>query len=683
MTARDANGGTWYMLRWGRDFAPRPATATDPVPPALDASLFWDDDRATLELLPKPPARPIAPLPGLAVEPGGAVYRVAPESGTLLARDCDGTERPIPCESHVLARPAGLALDRRGLLYVADPAARRVVVLLPDDGSVRDVLASGLREPVDVAVSPAGRIYVADRAAGAIVIFNARHTRRGRFAARNAEGLPATPRPIAVMVDADGTVLVADASHPRLLRFTALGEPLADVQLPSALATLGDAERDLGSRLAAGAAPADALLALYGDTMPSFAAGTCARVGECAPPVTRRDGATRLAAVHRALRLLRLRLGRAFQSFGTFTSAALDSGTLDTTWHRIDVDADIPGGSSLLLQTWTENDLAAFTAGPERWTAPLDERGRPVPVTGALPEQLVQSEPGRYLRLRLTVISDGSTTPSVRALRVIYPRVSYLDLLPRVYRRDAEGARFLERFLALFERRLTGIEDRYERFSIELDPDAAPADVLDWLASLINLTFDPSWPVERRRALVAAAMELYRARGTPAGLARYVEIYTGIAPVILERFLERPARAALLGRAGSPGAGGLPTAPPSAALPPDEQLYAEYAHRFTVLVYLLDPCDAEALLPVVDRIVELNKPAHTVHALRAIYPDARVGVQSSLGLDFVLGGRDAAGTRLGGCPVPGEPQPHPAILGHTSVLGERRPGYLRERELGL
>src|SRR6185295_791624 len=133
---------------------------------------------------------------------------------------------------------------------------------------------------------------------------------------------------------------------------------------------------------------------------------------------------------------------------------------------------------------------------------------------------------------------------------VYLPRSSYLDLLPRLYRRDPESAFFLEHFLALFEHIFTRVEDRYELFTRQLNPDAAPLDVLNWLACLIDLSFDPSWPLERRRALVAAAMELYATRGTPHGLSRFIEIYTGSAPVILEAFLERPVRPPFLGVEG-------------------------------------------------------------------------------------------------------------------------------------
>jgi phage tail-like protein len=211
------------------------------------------------------------------------------------------------------------------------------------------------------------------------------------------------------------------------------------------------------------------------------------------------------------------------------------------------------------------------------------------------------------------------------------------------YRRDPEAAWFLDRFLALFERIFTGVEDRYEEFSRELNPDAAPLEVINWLAALVDLAFDPSWPVERRRALVGEAMSLYRTRGTIAGIARYVEIYTGNRPEIIEGWLERPSRPVFLGRPGTVLGCGLPLlgCSTSPALLPDDELWARYAHRFTIYVYIHHLCDTDVTLRAVDRIVEVNKPAHTEHRLQAIFPDARVGLQSRVGLDLVLGAQPA------------------------------------------
>ncbi len=659
MPARDANDTTWYLLRYAEDFLARGAARnapplSDPSSPSLEPSLFFDSERGRLELLPEPPEVSVSPLSGLAVDVNGEIHRVDPTTGRLRVRRCDGSERALTCEPHVLIRPAGLALDRRGLLYVADPGARRVVVLRPEDGGVEAVLAGPLTEPVDVAVSPEGWSYVADRA-GAISVFTPRFGRHARFVPVLPGG--GDPRPIAVMMAEDGSVLVADANHPRLLRFTPAGEPLADVEL-----------RSLVASLAGGDVALDALEKAYGARAPRFLAAGCC-------PLPSNDGGVRLASVHRALRLLRLSLGRAFQRSGVFVSRALDSGLPGTAWHKVELDAELPPGTAVTVETLTSESSPPPHGQPRTWDAPRDANGTARPFQAEVPDQLVQSAPGRFLWLRVTLSSDGTDTPSVRALRVRYPRNSYAALLPPAFLADPEAALFLPRFLALFEHVFTGIEDRYDSFNRQLSPGAAPREVIDWLATLVDLAFDPSWPLERRRALVAEAMSLFRARGTVRGLERYVEVYTGVRPRITESFLSRPGRPAFLGRPGSILGCGLPLLACAPASTPDGVLYDAHAHRFTVHVYVDDSCDAEVMRKVVDRIVEVNKPAHTVHALRLVFPDAQVGVQTTVGLDFVVGAPAAAGTRVA---EPSEgPAPRGGTLGRDTILGERRGDFVR------
>jgi phage tail-like protein len=681
MPAHDANNATWYVLRYAEDFAALAGAANSPSDPFgqpsspyLEPTLMFDERRGVLELQAEASPQAADPPPGIAVDLDGEIYCVD-ETGTLVVIRCDGSRVPMVCEPGVLAQPAGLALDRRGFLYVADPAARRVVVLDPEDATVRAILVGGgpvglLVEPIDVAIAPRGFVYVAERGGGRIAVFSSGMKPLASFPTAGAPG--AKPQPIAVMIDAEGNLLVADALLPRLQSYALDGTRLPDVELATLVAPL------VGGDLALGV-----FGRAYGDRMPRFLIGSC---GPCGAPGD--DGGARLAEVQRALRLLALALGRKFESSGIFISRALDGGRPDVPWHRVQVElaADPPPGTAVLVETFT-SDIPNPKPNTVTWDAPRDAVQAAIPFTKDRPEQLVQSPRGRFLWLRVTLRSeDGTNTPSVCAIRAWYPRVSWLDLLPAAYRRDPEAATFLDHFLALFEHVFTGVEDRYEEFSRELDPDAAPREVLDWLAALLDLAFDPSWPLVRRRALVCEAIALYRTRGTVAGLERYVEIYTGRRPVIVEAWLERPERPAYLGRPGSILGCGLPLLGGglSPAIVPDDVLWAQYAHRFTIYVYIDDRCDAEVTLRAVDRIVEVNKPAHTGHASRAVFPEARVGIQSRVGLDLVLGGALPSATRLGGCDITDTRSGGPvAVLGVDSVLGARRPGYVRRLDMGL
>lgn len=656
MWSTNANNETWYMLRYDTDFTPWPAApAVQPwQQPSIDPTLLWDRARHVLELRPTPGGTPATPPPGIAVDPDGEVVRSDPAGYHVWVTRCDGTRRDLVREPGTMIAPAGLAIDRRGFVYVADPGARRVLVALPDDGSVQGVLVEGLVDPVDVAVTPNVTILVADRAGGKIVRYGSHFSRLGEFAPRNAAGLPATPQPIAVMVDADGSVLVADATYPFLLHFDVDGTPLADV--------------DLGARLRAISASGialDALSNVYGGRMPRFLAGACS-----CPPIPG-DGGAALAAMALDLRILALHLDASFATSGAWTSAALDGGVPGVIWDKVVIDADVPPGCSITVDAEAldkPSALATFASNETQTTPPL---------TGPL-DRLLFTPAGRYLRLRLTLNSNaaGTATPTIRAVKVFYPRVSYIDLLPRVYQRNPAAASFLTHFLALFEHVLTGVEDRYEGFSRDLDPASSPANAIDWLASLVDLAFDPSWSLARKRLLLENIIDLYRMRGTIAGIERYVEIYTGVRPLIVEGFLERQLALPSLGVQGSLlGSTTLLAATRAGATAEAAQSNAG-AHTFTVYVYSSDACDDSVLLSVVDRIVATTRPAHTAYTLRLVEADARVGTVR-VGLDAVLGLRGPEGTQLGGCPEPGAPTQGTGVLGVDSVLGDVRPEYVR------
>lgn len=96
------------------------------------------------------------------------------------------------------------------------------------------------------------------------------------------------------------------------------------------------------------------------------------------------------------------------------------------------------------------------------------------------------------------------------------------DTLPAMYAEDD----FALRLVAALDEVGAPIQATLDGFTAYLDPALAPEDVLDWLATWVGVEPDLTWPVARRRALVASAAELYRSRGTAAGLAAQVAILT-------------------------------------------------------------------------------------------------------------------------------------------------------------
>jgi len=73
------------------------------------------------------------------------------------------------------------------------------------------------------------------------------------------------------------------------------------------------------------------------------------------------------------------------------------------------------------------------------------------------------------------------------------------------------------------------------------DPDLTLDEFLDWLAQWLDLGTEEDWPADVKRRLIQNAARLYQQKGTPRGLAEFIEIVTGAPATIRESFeTDRP-----------------------------------------------------------------------------------------------------------------------------------------------
>lgn len=183
--------------------------------------------------------------------------------------------------------------------------------------------------------------------------------------------------------------------------------------------------------------------------------------------------------------------------------------------------------------------------------------------------------------------------PSVRRLRGNNgpPRVrnnfyydhgvsSYLQYFPPCYQEDE----FLGRFLMIFESIIDPLDRCIDLLPLYFDPRLTPETFLPWLASWVSLVLNENWSMEQRRALIRAAPDLYRWRGTRRGLSEYIQLYAGTKPIIVE---------------------------PEQAHPDEHEPLPPHVFRVILNVPDLEEIDRE----IVEAIIESEKPAHTGYIL--------------------------------------------------------------------
>ena len=400
-----------------------------------------------------------------------------------------------------------------------------------------------------------------------------------------------------------------------------------------------------------------------------------------------------------------------FETDGRVTTYRLDSGEYHTDWGRLFLDACIPNGCDVGVFFSTADDLPdeptiprtpplhliapplrpelsppmppvslAPAEGAEFYPLHRRETGREVPwarfaANDAFEtyEAPVNAAPGRYLWVTLALHGTGHATPRVRSLRAEHPSHDLLRRLPKAFSRDTDVASFLRRYLAIFDGTLGDLQARSDARDVLLDPQATPEEALPWLASFLGLALDERWPLAARRELISEVPVLWRERGTVTGLTRFLELYLGRAPVLVEHYRLRGLGGALLTDESSTlfaGAvvgtnfrvgGAVGQADDQPLTGDTASAFATHAHRFTVLVPAMLDADGS---DVVRDILDAQRPAHTIVDVCTIASGMRVGYGLHVGLLSVIG-------RTGGFETL---QLGASRIGRTDILGRPAPG---------
>lgn len=177
-------------------------------------------------------------------------------------------------------------------------------------------------------------------------------------------------------------------------------------------------------------------------------------------------------------------------------------------------------------------DGASFRIGAYRLTYRISAVGPEEADGSALPVPDLPTLPpeGVTMRVQSQAAAPKAAPPARRTVEG-RPASLYMRFLPDIYQEND----FLQRFLHIFEDIWEPLEQRQDYIFLYFDPRTCPLSFLPWLASWLDIPLNPHWPEARQRHLLIQAMELYSWRGTSYGLARLIEICTGLTTEIVEK----------------------------------------------------------------------------------------------------------------------------------------------------
>jgi phage tail-like protein len=231
---------------------------------------------------------------------------------------------------------------------------------------------------------------------------------------------------------------------------------------------------------------------------------------------------------------------------GTYFSKHVDSKIHKNQWYRFVLEGNIPRGTTVEFHYYISDEL-------------LDENKlKDFPESkwedGLLGSSAIQGEEkrdalfrtqreGQYIWFKLTLVGTEEYSPVISSVTIFFPKVSYLEYLPSVYREDYLNRDFLDRFLAIFESLFFEIDFTIDHLSRWFDAAGTPPDFLEWLGSWVGAsqvredsTDKKKVPEAIQREFISRAVSMYRDRGTRKGLENLILLYTGKKPIIIENF---------------------------------------------------------------------------------------------------------------------------------------------------
>lgn len=456
------------------------------------------------------PLGPFSPV-DLAFDACGLLYLLDAAGKGLLIFDTNAVSfQRVRCLS--FAAPRAIEVDAASV-YVAD--GNEVLCLAKANYQTRWETPVGNATILDMALDSHHSLYVLDGEGRQVFVID----RAGKLA--KATLTAALEAPVSIAIDREDNLYVLEYARKQVLRFDTRGTlagatealTVADFQ-PSALAVDTPGNIYIGDKRAQGV---PYQIEATGKAVPVGYQGAAMRLA-----LSRQGDLYILSSNEIAF----LKLVERYVSQGSYVTKALDSTVFDCQWHKVVIDADIPANTGMSVSSYIAN--AASLPPEPSWSAPMVN----------FRDALLSSPRGRYIWFKIALSSDDlhAQSPQVKSLAAYFPRLSYLRYLPATYQEDETSREFLERFLSLFETFFSGLDEAITTLTRYIDSEATPGAFLPWLASWLALAYDENWEEGKVRKLLGQAPELYPKRGTREGMEAIIGLFTGEKPIIVENF---------------------------------------------------------------------------------------------------------------------------------------------------
>ena len=643
---------------------------------------------------------------GLAVGDDGTIYFTDPVHHRVMRiNSCSGETSPTPClggegtQTTQFSTPRGLLLDhRRRALLVADSGNHRVQLFNVDTMQLLDVWGDvgsdpspgdepgNFNSPWSLAADDTGNVYVVDFGNQRVQKFDRLGHVIESFWNTAAEALQgASPTEVAVG-DYLGSeeVYVLAPSAKKIFILNTSGQLLTTVEAEELGNATGVAVSVDSIYVGDNDQRRIIRISLSG-TLVGEARGYHGPVAELEFD---RQGQLLVHTGSSDFEILCISAEGAFAKKGAMWGGPFrTSNPQPKEWYRLKAFADpLPTDAHLRLFTYVSDDLDDPKALLEPGDDPFSGSAwRPLPLD--VDDGLIGWPTKSFIWVGASFSGEGVSTPTISQMSVEYDHQGYLPYLPAIYREDPLKRAFLQDFLALYESFFDDTEQRIRGLNSLFDTKSAPAEFLNWLAGWLALDLDEHWTEEKKRSAIAQVFALYARRGTAEGLRAALRFFLGIEaqieePILYASWWALPSnsdgeQSAMLGfnttlapeEAQGAVVGTTATYDESSLITIDEfgaPLFANVAHRFVVRVHRAQ-AGSPARQRELQRIIDREKPAHTVSHLCVVQPGVRVGLQARLGIDSVLSGEQPLG-RLGG-----------ASIGEGFLLGGNPPGQLGER----